>query len=204
MIHAVVFDLEGVYFPNGKQNFVQYLLEQGADQDTIERVFLKGDQMDRYKTGRLTDEQYWSWALPELGITNDWHSVVKSLLDGYDVDMAVAETVRSVRRNGYKTMICSNNFPARINGLQEKYGFLDDFDGVILSYEVGAVKPDPAIFKALITEAGVAPEALLYADDKASNVEAAQTLGITALVYDDFDQFAQLLHDHGVNTSSAH
>lgn len=48
---------------------------------------------------------------------------------------------------------------------------------LLVSGEVGLVKPDPAIFRLLCEKVGMAPEELLFVDDSPRNVEAARALG---------------------------
>jgi len=121
------------------------------------------------------------------------------LIDGYEINEGVVEVVRGIRRNGFKTCICSNNFPARINGLQKRFSFLDDFDAITLSYEVGATKPSPKIFQDLIFKAGVKPEEIALADDNEYNLIGAKEAGIQAFFYNGFEKFLKELKESGVN-----
>ncbi len=113
--------------------------------------------------------------------------------------MKFTAIIKSVREKGYKTLICTSNFPARINGLQKKFGFLDNFDAWSLSYEVGVNKPDPLLFKELIKKVQLSPAEIVYADDYQPAVDAAKTEGITAFLYEDFDKFLQQLASLGVD-----
>ncbi|OGG06863.1 hypothetical protein A2872_00570 [Candidatus Gottesmanbacteria bacterium RIFCSPHIGHO2_01_FULL_42_12] len=200
MIKAITFDLDGVYFPNGKTNFIQSICNFGVSEDEVKRVFLKSPYMnEKYKVGKMTDDEFWTWAAHEWNLTKSPNELITLMIDGYDVDDRVAETVRTVRKNGYKTLICSSNFPARINGLQKKFGFLDDFDVAVLSYQVGENKPSPKLFSELIVKAGVKPEEIVFADDYEPCILSAKNLGITALYYENFDKFIEELKNSGVN-----
>ncbi len=58
MLKAICFDLDGVYFLNGKSNFIKSLVDLGVTEDEAKRVFLKSDQMNKqYKLGTMTDEE---------------------------------------------------------------------------------------------------------------------------------------------------
>src|SRR5205085_9873767 len=91
--------------------------------------------------------------------------IMDLLIKGYETDSFVVEYVKNIRNAGYKTAICSSNFPARILGLQKRFGFLDDFDVIALSYEVGVNKPDKQLYEALITKSGMEPSEIVYSDD---------------------------------------
>lgn len=199
MIKAITFDLDGVYFPNGKANFINALEQHGVSTDEAKRVFLKSDEMNhQYKIGTMSDDEFWSWAAQEWGINLSPQELEALLIASYEVDPQVEGVVKSARQHGYKTLICTNNFPARINGLQERFGFLHNFDVAVLSYEVGAIKPSEAIFRKLVMLSGVPAESIAFADDDADNLSGAKKVGITAFLYDSFDGFIDHLKELGV------
>lgn len=199
MIKAICFDLDGVYFLNGKSNFINALVDLGVSEDEAKRVFLKSDQMNKlYKLGKMTDEEFWSWALKEWKLNLSVSEIIDLLIRGYETNGSAVEYVKQVRHAGYKTVICSNNFPARITGLQKRFGFLDDFDVVVLSYEVGVDKPNKEIFQELINKSGVQANEIFYSDDDATKMVGAQELGINTSLYTDFDAFVEHLEELGV------
>ena len=200
MIKAITFDLDGVYFPNScKESFMAKIVAMGVSEAEVRRVFYQSDEMnEQYKLGKIGDEEFWSWAADEWGVNLSPADLLHLLLDCYQPDEKVAETVRKVRAAGYKTLVCSNNFPGRVLGLQKKFGFLDDFDGTAFSYILGVQKPSKEIFQALIDVAGAEPEEIIYSDDNADRLGGADELGIKTFVYKDFSQFEQELANFGV------
>lgn len=59
----------------------------------------------------------------------------------------------------------------------EHYPFLREFDRDHISGHMAMIKPNPMIYQALEQTCGVAPEALLFADDRPENIEAAANRG---------------------------
>lgn len=200
MIKAITFDLDGVYFVNGKSNFISNLVNLGVSEDEAKRVFLQSDEMNKlYKEGKMTDEEFWTWAGKEWKLNKTPKELMELLISGYEVDESVVEIVKSVRANGYKTLICTSNFPARINGLQERFKFLDNFDAWALSYEVGFNKPAKELFEELVKKSGVNANEIVFADDHQDNVDGAKQVGIEAFYYEGFDKFIEKLKELGVN-----
>ena len=199
-IKVITFDLDGVYFPNGKANFIKSLENLGVSGDEAKRVFLKSPQMNQeYKNGKMTDEEFWNWAISEWKLAITWQEVTRLLIDDYYVDENVVSTVKKLREAGYKTAICSNNFPARINGLQDRFGFLDDFDVVVLSYEVGESKPSKKIFEELVRKSEVEAGPIVFADDNPDNLDGAKEVGITTFLYEGFEKYLDQLKSVGVS-----
>jgi len=200
MIKAITFDLDGVYFINGKSNFIASLGRLGVPEEDAKRVFLESDEMNKlYKRGKMTDKEFWTFAIKEWGLDISIDQIIKMLIDGYDINEGAVKIVRAVRKKGYKTCICSNNFPARINGLNERFKFLDDFDIVALSYQVGVKKPSDKIFQYLIDKSGVNPEEIIFVDDDEDNLNGAKKLGIQTFFYGEFDKFLEELRKLNVN-----
>jgi epoxide hydrolase-like predicted phosphatase len=72
-------------------------------------------------------------------------------------------------------------------------GRLDPFDVVVVSSDHKIIKPDPRIFELTISQLGVPTSEIVFVDDKAPNVEAAQNLGMKGIVYTSFDDFKKQL-----------
>ena len=199
MIKAITFDLDGVYFINGKANFITKLVNLGVSEPEAKRVFLESDQMNnQYKLGKLTDEEFWSWAAGQWNLNKTPQELIDLLISGYEVDQNVLKIVKDVRQVGYKTLICSNNFPARIQGLQNRFAFLNDFDAWALSYEVGFAKPSTQIFQSLIEKSGVHANEIVFSDDNKANIESAAGLGINTFEYTNFPDFLAKISTLGV------
>jgi epoxide hydrolase-like predicted phosphatase len=187
MIKAVTFDLDGVYFtPQSFKNFKTNLPKAVTDEDKVNWVLYKSEEMRSFKLGKISEDVYWNFVRRELGSSLDNQDIFKLLQESYTINPEVQSYVREVRAKGIKTCICSNNFVTRIRELDAKFDFQKDFDIRVYSYEVGAMKPDKAICTALINQTGVKPEEIIYADDDESKLQGAIDLGINAFVYTDF------------------
>ena len=88
-----------------------------------------------------------------------------------------------LRRRRVATALVSNCF-ANTTDLLQRLGLTDLTDRAFLSCEVGAAKPDPAIFRAALAGLDVRPEQAIFVDDRPANCSAARDLGITAVLID--------------------
>ena len=79
-------------------------------------------------------------------------------------------------------LYCLTNFSAETYPPTfERFEFLRWFHGVLVSGEVGVIKPDPRIFELLIERFAIDPRRAVYIDDVAANVAAARPFGIHAI-----------------------
>jgi len=71
------------------------------------------------------------------------------------------------------------NFPAEtFDWASRHYDFFRHFRDVVVSGQERVLKPDPAIWRILIERNGIDPQASVYIDDNAKNVEVSRSLGL--------------------------
>jgi len=86
--------------------------------------------------------------------------------------------IRALREGGTRVALvsnCSFDTPPLIEHLE----LAREFDAIILSFEVGALKPDPSIYEAALSSLGnISPEEALFVDDQPLFCDAAAALGL--------------------------
>jgi epoxide hydrolase-like predicted phosphatase len=96
---------------------------------------------------------------------------------------AMVERPHRIVAHGYRTALVTNNAPEFRDGWRRLVPADALFQVIVDSSEVGMRKPDPRIFElALERLGGIAPERALFLDDAASNVAAAEKLGIRSVL----------------------
>jgi len=95
------------------------------------------------------------------------------------------EILAELRRAGVPCLALSNmeaeTFPVR----RDRFGFMSHFDGYVVSGIEGLAKPDPAIFRLLLSRYGLDPARTAFIDDNADNIAAAEQLGVRAIRFSD-------------------
>jgi putative hydrolase of the HAD superfamily len=92
-----------------------------------------------------------------------------------------------------KLVLLSNTNVLHIDWLRPRLPVLERFDHLVLSCEVGLVKPEPAIYQEALKHAGCAPHEAAFFDDLPEFVQAANTLGIRGHLFTTAEAFdAQL------------
>jgi putative hydrolase of the HAD superfamily len=73
--------------------------------------------------------------------------------------------------------------------------FDDAFDKMIISAEVGAVKPEPKIFQIALEQFGVSPNEAVFVDDFYANIEGCEKVGIRGIHFRDAESTMRQLKD---------
>jgi HAD superfamily hydrolase (TIGR01509 family) len=190
---AVILDLDGVYFVNGKERFIGYISSLGVSEDKVREVYLKSDMMRKYKQGLIDGRKFWNFAIKEWGLKKTPEELLKILQDGYDLNGKKKEIMKILKEHGLKKIICTNNFPDRIKILDERFDFLKEFDFKIFSYEHKMLKPELLGKVSKIT--GIENNEILYFDDSQANIDYAMKLGMQAVLIDEPTRVLKMLKE---------
>lgn len=116
---------------------------------------------------------------------------------GYCIDVPERsiEALKKLRKQGYRLIMLSNTNPYMMSWAKSKdfskgidkdcpegRPAVDYFDAAYLSYEVGCMKPDLRFFEYVLSKEGINPSETLFLDDGKKNCEAAEKVGIHALL----------------------
>jgi putative hydrolase of the HAD superfamily len=91
--------------------------------------------------------------------------------------------VHELRDRGVKTALVSNCSHAT-RGIVERLGLAEAFDDIVLSFEVGLRKPDPAIYREALRRLDVEPARAVFVDDQPDYCDGAAAIGIETYLID--------------------
>ncbi len=114
------------------------------------------------------------------------NSVRDEFFAGDILDRELLDFTHSLRPQ-YKIGLISNAW-SDLRDYIVRQGFDDAFDAMVISAEVGVVKPEARIYRVALEKLGVAPEEAVFLDDFFENVEGAQQVGMHAIHFREPDQ----------------
>lgn len=106
--------------------------------------------------------------------------------------------LRNLRRRGVAVFALSNFGVETFDIALPVYPFLGEFDRSYISGHMGITKPDPQIYAQVEADCGLAPESLLFADDRVDNIEAAAKRGWQTHLFDGPEGWAERLVHEGL------
>ena len=195
---ALIFDLGRVlvYFDFTRAYGIFQALCPGPPPDIPMRLF-STDLVRRLETGRLAPR--------------DFHAAFSRLFD-IEVEYArfcdiwtsifthelLPESLLESLAERYRLVLLSNTNPIHFDMIRGAYPHLRHFHHLVLSYEVGALKPEEAIYRAAIERAGCNPEECFYTDDIAEFVAAGRRAGLDAVQFESREQIERELRHRGI------
>jgi len=184
-VRAVFFDLGGVILRTEYQAPREHLAEKlGMEYDDLVKVVFDSESGYKASIGAITPDEHWAAVVKRLKRpASEMEAIRHEFFAGDIIDRTLLEFLRSLR-GAYKTGLISNAWgDLRDYIVREKFD--DAFDHMIISAEVGAVKPEAKIFKIALEQAGVQAHEAVFVDDFAINIEGCEKVGMQGIYFED-------------------
>jgi FMN hydrolase / 5-amino-6-(5-phospho-D-ribitylamino)uracil phosphatase len=109
-------------------------------------------------------------------------AVRKAILTGFLFVEGMEPLLRELKSRSARIWALSN-YPSWVETLRRELSLDRFFEGYVVSYQIGARKPDPKMFLALCQQTRVAANDCVLVDDRVENVDGARRFGMTALLF---------------------
>jgi FMN phosphatase YigB (HAD superfamily) len=146
-----------------------------------------------FESGRMTRRQFFEAIRDAIGFHGDLAEFGAYFADIFTEMPEMIALHAELRRGGYKTYILSNTNDLAVEHVRQRFPFFKEFDGYILSYEVGSLKPEPEIYQALEKMTGKRGGDLVYIDDRPENIEAGAARGWRAVLHESAEKTRRAL-----------
>jgi putative hydrolase of the HAD superfamily len=172
MYKAVIFDFFDVIRTDAYRAWLDLhgYKREGRFQEVVE-------QMDH---GHIKLEEF----LQKLSIITGQSAqeIFAEMEDGAVVDHEVLEVAERLRRH-YKVGLLSNAPSDFIRSLLKEHDLEKYFDEIVISSEVGMIKPSVEIFQLMLARLKVEPNQAIFIDDNQKNINGAEIAGIQGVLY---------------------
>lgn len=113
------------------------------------------------------------------------------------IDNEVVKVISKLHKT-YPLALISNAPSKLIRNILAEHDLSQFFNVIVVSSEVGMVKPSPEIFQLALEQLGVGAPETIFIDDNPRHVEAAALLGINAIQFESAHQLKSELSKRGV------
>ncbi len=197
MYKVIAFDCWGTLFTNTQDPHPFAAFAQELGHKSSDREYLK-----KFETACMTDcgpvEEHVALLLaglrvaPDADLVQKLQDLILGSIPTQTIFADTAATLDALRKN-YRLALISNTFKESFDALRQKYPIDKWFTDVLLSCELGAVKPSTKPFEALVERTGVVPsEILMVGDNYYDDVLAANEAGTAAVLLDRKGRFPDI------------
>lgn len=191
----IMIDLGGVYFTEGKSIAAKKISRKLKIGEGKVYEALKSSP---YREGRISSEKFWQGISKKLRIAHDktkgiamlWHS-------SYKPNKGMKALVRKLSKKN-KIAILSGNIPERVEFLNNKYKFLNDFHESHFSFNYGVTKPDVRLFRKAMLKMKAKPRDCIVVDDMKEFLSAVKKTGAKTILFKNAKQLEWELKKMGV------
>lgn len=189
MIKAIIFDFFDVFRTDSYKAWLQAnnIPHEGA-------YFDVNRQMD---LGTITTEQFLE-RLSELQGRTVTHEELDATATVNDEVVAIAQDLKSK----YRIALLSNAPSDFIRNLLQVHDLEQHFHEIVISSEVGMVKPSAEIFEHTLAKLGVSAAEAIFIDDNPGHVAAAEKVGIKGIQFHSAGQLKDELGKLGIQVIS--
>jgi FMN phosphatase YigB (HAD superfamily) len=197
----IYFDLGNVLLHFSHERGARQMAEvAGCSYDAVWRFFWEHEMELRYESGKVTTDQFYREFCKHTCTQPDRQKLLAACGDIFEVNVQMKAVACAVQSAGYRTGILSNTCEAHWQHCTSgRYGGIPGaFDVLVLSYQLGAMKPDRRVYEAAIRAAGASANEIFFVDDREENVEGALAAGLDAVRYTTTPQLVADLRARGL------
>lgn len=172
----------------------------GVPEKTVWSAIFETDLNRRYELGNVTSRDFYEEFCEKTGTRADYDALALAGSAMFEVNLSARAVLAAVVAAGFRVGLLSNTNEMHWNYFTDgRYGMIPGaFEVCVLSYQVHAMKPGPAIYLKAAEMAGVEPQEIFYVDDIAGHVEGARAVGFDAVQYTTTAKLVDDLHERGV------
>ncbi len=187
-IKNVIFDVGDVLI---HFRYMDYMKDLGLSDEEIrffaEQMVLTDfwHEMDLGIYNNEDARKHFTEAFPQYAdeIGRFWDGIA-DIVREYDYAKPLVQKLKSAGLSVYAL----SNYPDEMSDMHwAKFQFLPEMDGYIISAKEKLAKPDPAIYRLLTERFGLDLSECVFVDDRDTNVEAANSLGMKGILFTGYD-----------------
>ncbi len=182
---ALFVDFGGVLTTSVWDSFDAFCREHGLEQGAVKALFRDDPaalaDLRELETGRIAEAEFERRFAERLGL-EEAIDLIDSMFRGMLPEPIMVEAVRAARRAGVRTGLISNSWST---DHYDRELLAELFDDTVISGEVGVYKPEPEIYLLACERLSVKPSACVFVDDLRENCDAAEAVGMMAILHRD-------------------
>ena len=164
----------------------------------IRKLLFDSELQWKFERGRLSEREFHAELSRLVAAELVFEALVEAGSDIFQLNEPIVPILETLKAKGKRLVLLSNTSVSHFEFVRRRFDVLRHFDDYVLSYEVGALKPEREIFEAALRKIECAPEECFYTDDIAAYIAAAREHGLEAEVFTTAEALREHLATRGV------
>lgn len=182
-IKAIIFDLEGVLMKTKDVDLYTSMANAlNAPYEAVRAVFFS-EMNDWIDKGNAEQNAFDKYMIETLGLGEEKIPIIQQVHDEMTFIDQVLLTKIKVLKKDYKIGLLTNYSKMMREKIEKDWQIDHLFDAIIISSEVGMIKPDTEIYELMLDKLDVQPREAVMIDDRSRNIEGAESVGMHAVLY---------------------
>ena len=162
------------------------------------RLLIDSGLQWEFERGRISEVMFRDQLSELVGKSLDLASLRQASSDIFDPIVEMKPILWRLKEQGYRLVLLSNTTVSHFDWIRGRYDFLVPFDHCVVSFQAGAMKPDPPIYEAALASIHCDPGEAFYTDDIPEYVVKGREYGFQAEVFTGPDDLRGHLAARGV------
>ncbi len=181
MVQALIFDLGNVLLFFDQEKMVRQIASVcDLPSKDVHNILLEKNLSESYELGKISSSDICALLEKRAKRSLDFKKLLHAGSNIFEPNALLIAHLPRFKEQGLRLILLSNTVDMHFDYIEKHTTFLHHFDHLILSYKVGARKPEAKIYEMAIDAAKRPKERCLFIDDRIENVEGARNVGLNA------------------------
>jgi FMN phosphatase YigB (HAD superfamily) len=195
-IQAIIFDMGRVLVDIDNALLVEKLFTglNASDPQELGRKTMADPAMVAFNTGQMDPEAFHARMCDTYQLELDFETFKRLWCEIFFTMDGMEKLVGRIS-NKTRVGLLSDTDPIHWTYIRTTWPWIDAIKKPTLSYQVGVMKPNPAIYRAAAEHVNTDPQHCLFIDDLEANVEGARAAGMQAIRFESVARLKQQLRN---------
>jgi HAD superfamily hydrolase (TIGR01509 family) len=199
MLRTVVFDMGNVLLHFSHERMCRQIASLcGQDAAEVRRWLFDEGWEHAFERGDITADEFHQRIEQRAGRLLDRQRLQSAAAEIFTLNEPLVPVLAQLRSAGLRLVLLSNTHEWHLEYVRGQFDVLNGFHELVVSFQVGAMKPEAAIYEAASAALHCAPHEAFYTDDIPAYVDMGRRFGWHAEVFQGVPELLRQLAHHGL------
>lgn len=197
-VKTIFFDVKNVILYFHPQKMLSQIAEYcGIEQSMIQEMITKENWQEKYERGEIDSRTLFHYLPEKIREDRGFARFGEAISNVFDANASLGPMIKQLKQSNIKLYILSNICEIHFSYAYTHFSAFHLFDDYLLSYEMGAKKPEQKLFDQALKKTNTSPKEALFIEGLEEYTEKARAYGLDSEFYQSPDLLKQQLISRG-------